>query len=414
MFWISQPKSAGSSLACTLAKILKANYVNGRVYEHKKIYCEGFTELQKWHNTMIPRTAKFLYGYCTGTKNVYKEHILPTKEHMKIIRNFKYDIMILLRNPIDSIDCYKRFDLNEIKKRHGRSGIVNLIEIKKDINLFYNRYMKIKKENHSHLLFITFEDIINNFSKTLKKIFEHYKLILPKNYENIKLKKIKYTGIGEKRSKERLNLEQLMKREWENVSPRIAHIQFNDEDRFSLRFKTLVTDKINLKNKIIIDYGCGGGVAGKYFLDNFNIKKYIGYDIAERSLNSAKKRLKKYKNTKFYLIADHDIKFKQEKSDVFCSFSCLMHFPDELYLKRFLKNVNECNAEIVILEIRNKNIGTVFKKQPYKNFDDLIKACITNPEYISKNLTNYILYEKTNQNTAPTNCQILYYKRKYD
>lgn len=198
MFWIAQPKSAGSSFGYTIAEIYNAKCINGLITKPKK-YCEEFTELQNRHNTMIPRTKEFLYKYCTGIKTVYKEHILPTKNHLEILKTFNYNIVILLRNPEESFDCYKRFDLNEVKLKYGRSGIVNLKEIRKDIYLFYNRYKELENENYKHLLFIDYKDLIFNFTNTLIKVLNHYNLKIPKNIKQIKLKKIKYTGIGIKR-----------------------------------------------------------------------------------------------------------------------------------------------------------------------------------------------------------------------
>ena len=202
MFFIAQPKSASSSLAYTLAEIFKAKCINGFVTK-PKIFCNDFTELQRYHNTMNPRKAIFLNKFCTGTKNIYKEHLLPTKEHLEILRNFKFNIIILLRDVKETVDCYKRFDLIDVKKKFGRSGIVNIKEIKKDIELFYNKYMELKEEKHKHLLFIDYKDLILNFTETLEKIFNHYGYLLPKNYKKIQLKKIKYTGIGIKRLQEK-------------------------------------------------------------------------------------------------------------------------------------------------------------------------------------------------------------------
>lgn len=195
MFFIAEPKSASSSLAYTLARIFKAKCINGFVTK-QKIYCDDFTELQRFHNTMNPRSAKFLYRFCGGIRNVYKEHLLPTEEHLEILRNFKYPIVILLRKSKDVIDCYKRFDEIELKNKWGRKGILYLDKIKEDVELFYDRYMELKKEDYKHLLFITYKDLVLEFTKTLKKIFKHYGYELPENYKDIQLRKVKYTGVG--------------------------------------------------------------------------------------------------------------------------------------------------------------------------------------------------------------------------
>jgi SAM-dependent methyltransferase len=182
------------------------------------------------------------------------------------------------------------------------------------------------------------------------------------------------------------------------------------EENMMNRFKTFLKD-IDLYNKVIIDYGCGGGYLGRYLFENWNIKKYIAFDIAERSVGRTNEQLEEYKNKKVILLEkNHNMDFVKYKPDIFCSFACIIHFPTQIYLNTFLKNVNNCKAMYLVLEIRNTNKGTVFWKKPYKNFKAGNRACITEPDYISKHLTNYFLYKKTDHNKHKTNCQILYYK----
>lgn len=199
MFWIAQPKAASSSLGTTIAKILKVKYINGLVTK-PKIFCNEFSEIQRWHNTMIPRTKKFMIDMYNDKSIFYKEHILPTTRHLNIIRNFNKPLMILLRRPNESYDAYIRFNNKEVLKRYGKK-LVNLKKIKKDIELFYWRYKALEVEKLNHLLFITYRDLMFDFTETLKKIFEHYGWKLPENYDKIELQKIKYTGVGIKRIK---------------------------------------------------------------------------------------------------------------------------------------------------------------------------------------------------------------------
>ena len=228
---------------------------------------------------------------------------------------------------------------------------------------------------------------------------------------------MKYSGkhLQSKKEKNNYMLEKIKKR-WENCFPAGAHLYplkwHKSEKQMLKRFERLLAN-LNLDNKTIIDYGCGGGYLGKYLLENKTIKKYIAFDIADRSVKRAKEQLVKYKNTEIKVLPEnnHNIEFKNYKPDVFCCFACIIHFPTKEYLNNFLTRVNNCEAEYLILEIRNKNIGTIFKKNIYKTFKDGNQACITDENYVSVKLNNYKLYDKTDNKAHLSRCQILYFKR---
>jgi SAM-dependent methyltransferase len=203
----------------------------------------------------------------------------------------------------------------------------------------------------------------------------------------------------------------IVKQAWENMSDTGAHLRptkyFESEEKMKERFKRLLTDKIDVDGKTIIDYGCGGGYLGKH-LEGFKIKQYIAFDIAEKSIKRAMENVK-IRNSAF-LRANVIPKIKDFKPDIFCSFACMIHFPTKDYLDDFLNTVNESGAKHLVLEIRNTGKGTKFREEPYKTYKDLIHACITEESYISKKLNNYKLTEKTDPKTAKTNCQILWYE----
>jgi hypothetical protein len=195
MFWIAQPKACSSSVGYTIGEIFNAKVINGLVTK-PKIFCDEFPEIQRWHGTMLPRTKEFLLEKYFDKRIMYKEHILPIEKHLDIIRNFGHPLMILLREPEETYDAYVRHDNTVHIKVYGKKRI-NLKAIKQDIYLFYNRYKALELEKHSHLLFITYRDVVLKWHKTMKRIFDHYGWEMPKN--KVPLKKVKYTGIGVKR-----------------------------------------------------------------------------------------------------------------------------------------------------------------------------------------------------------------------
>ena len=77
--------------------------------------------IQSLHNNMKIRSLKFLNQVVSGRKKIFKEHLLPTIDHLKKIESIKPKIVILLRNTDHSLDYYRRFkitnfncDLNKV------------------------------------------------------------------------------------------------------------------------------------------------------------------------------------------------------------------------------------------------------------------------------------------------------------
>jgi tRNA A22 N-methylase len=201
---------------------------------------------------------------------------------------------------------------------------------------------------------------------------------------------------------------------WETCDPAGAHLYplkwHKSEKSMFNRYKQLITNEINVDNATIIDYGCGGGYLGKYLLENFNIKKYIAYDIAKRSIERAREQLNNYENSYFQQVILNKIpNFYKKNPDIFISLACIIHFPIKKYLDKFLNKVNNSTAKFLILEIRDKNVGLKFRENIYKTFLDGNQACYTPEKYISNELKNYELIGK--KGNRPTNCEILYYRK---
>lgn len=190
MLLIAQPKSASTSLATTIAQIanLKINLGVKRKADSKN--CEGFSEIQKYHGNMVIRSELFFKQVIQGRKTLFKEHILPTDDHLEKLNKFKNDkIVILLRVPEDSYDAYKRlFESN--KKIFNEEKLMN------DLMVFHERYLYWKSV-HKNVLLVYYRDLILRYKTTMRKILKHFGLNSPKDLP--KLQKLKYTGVGEKR-----------------------------------------------------------------------------------------------------------------------------------------------------------------------------------------------------------------------
>jgi hypothetical protein len=191
MLLIAQPKSASTSLTRTIAKIGKLNYRLGIPRRSKDINCEGFEDMQRYHDNMIKRSELFLKQVVKGKKTIFKEHLLPIESHLNILSRFNDPIIILLRKPEDSADNYKRIGCKKL----------NLNNLVRNFKTFQNKYIEWAK-NRKNVLIVYYEDLILNYKVVIKKILKHYNI---KYRKIIPLLKVKFTGVGLKRLLRKIN-----------------------------------------------------------------------------------------------------------------------------------------------------------------------------------------------------------------
>lgn len=188
MLLIAQPKSASTSLMYSLSEILNITHKNGQSFTKDDKKCEGYEELQKYHGTTVKRNYKYMERYIKDKKIIYKEHILPIPEHLGIIEKINCPVVVLLREPEETIESYKRVFsvLPELKD-------INYERLLEEVKEFYNTYKNLKSDLY---LIITFRDVVFNFNQTIEKIIKHYSLKVPKNLKKFELAKRNYTGHG--------------------------------------------------------------------------------------------------------------------------------------------------------------------------------------------------------------------------
>ena len=179
--------------------------------------------------------------------------------------------------------------------------------------------------------------------------------------------------------------------EWETINEQMAHINLNEEQerRNYDRWDEYVKPLLEADNKTIIDYGCGGAYFFKWLDKNYTIKKYIGYDISERSIEEAKKIVRTVKKTPK----------KLEKADILCCFSVVQHMTREQY-NTFRSQIDNSNINKLFIQIRYNH------KEEFK--DSLTYRCslafipLNNYRMISRSKTldngyQYQVYERMNE-----------------
>jgi hypothetical protein len=222
MLFIGQPKSASTSLLFTLAKILKMKpkradgkikMVKGKIVKTNWKPCEGFPEIQKYHDTTIKRNQKYFIRWMNDKKVIYREHILPTKEHKQFIKRAGKKILILLRNPEDCINNYKRmyqkWKNNELTKKEiaqlfpQRFDSISFEGLLKDFCGFYEGW---KTFDYDKKYIVYYKDLVLNYKQTMTNVLKFLGVKVPKNI--IPFEKSKYrrgyqsfTGNGIKKLK---------------------------------------------------------------------------------------------------------------------------------------------------------------------------------------------------------------------
>lgn len=151
--------------------------------------------------------------------------------------------------------------------------------------------------------------------------------------------------------------------------------------------------EVDLKNKTILDYGCGGGLVRKY-IGTKKINKYIGLDIAKRSIKYATKNLKSFDDIELNLINPYKIDLKKYEADMFICFSVIQHFPDKEYFNMFFYNLNLSGIKEICLQIKWNN-KLEFKPDPYRTTGDINNACMCSVKDIEKALPSYEIVKES-------------------
>lgn len=198
---------------------------------------------------------------------------------------------------------------------------------------------------------------------------------------------------------------------WNNCNPIFSHIEIagylKNLDTLINFWENNFLQFYEFKNKILIDYGIGGGYLGLHLLQNKGLSKYIGFDISDRQLNEAKKVLHGLPVDLFNTIEKNN--FDEFNADIFVCQAVIQHFPSKEYLISFLQKINESKIKDIMLQIRYSE-KTTFNEN-YNTQNDVTHACRTNSDYILKHLTNYYL-ANSKKNNDRTNYEFLFFKKK--
>lgn len=118
-----------------------------------------------------------------------------------------------------------------------------------------------------------------------------------------------------------------------------------------------------IKNKTILDFGCGGGYGTEY-LSRFTNKKVFGFDKDKQTIRIAKKFFNENKKINF---CD---KIPKKKFDIIVSFQVIEHIKDRSKYYKNLKKILKPNGYI-LFSTPNKNITSYNLKKPAMVFHEI-------------------------------------------
>ncbi len=168
-----------------------------------------------------------------------------------------------------------------------------------------------------------------------------------------------------------------MKDFWEKCDTDFAHITTgkyqSHEDMVNVWYDEFLCD-YDFKKKTVIDYGCGGA----WLFDELpkSIKKYYGFDIAERQIKAASERVNNKKAEILLLPQD----LRTFNADALVCQSVIQHLSKDEYI-RLMEIFNQSGIPTLILNWREGE--TVFRD------DNVQMACHTNMMDIIGRLSNY-------------------------
>ncbi len=126
----------------------------------------------------------------------------------------------------------------------------------------------------------------------------------------------------------------------------------NDDLRRYNQFKTII------KNKIVLDYGCGKGNFLKYSKNS--VKKIYGVEVNKKLLINLSKK---------YNVQDSLDKFNNLSFDVITCFHVLEHLPNQIFLlKMLLKKLKKKGTLIIEVPSAHDKLLTVSNLKEFRDF----------------------------------------------
>jgi len=148
-----------------------------------------------------------------------------------------------------------------------------------------------------------------------------------------------------------------------------------------------------LRGARIGDYGTGAGLLGKVLCEDHAIGRYIGMDIAARSLSATARFLEpSISCPRTLVLVSGEPEFKSLNLDALISQQVIQHFPSREYTAKWLHAIEEARIPHVFLEVRYSDMP-VFNEWNVRDAtqDEVSFATKLNCQWMSSFLSSYRL-----------------------
>lgn len=144
---------------------------------------------------------------------------------------------------------------------------------------------------------------------------------------------------------------------WDRASQRFAHRQYKSTSDLKATWRSVWLDRFcsdgRCNGATFTEYGIGAGLLGQLLLTEYGAKHYAGIDVSNKSLEASRARLEKSSiSRERFSLHGVSVPFDQLGSRVFISQAVIQHFPSLNYTLAFLRRVNQCGAEYLMLQLR--------------------------------------------------------------
>jgi len=167
MLLIAQPRTASTSLMTALGEITGLEALQkllGLPYE-RHVDWQILT-----HSDMKILPISVLYNWIVDEKRIYKQHILPVKQHLDVLLGAEAKYVLLLREPQRTIESYTRIRPSSRITKAIREG--NEKQVLKEVRLWHERAVEMFFGDQ--FLHVWFDDLIRDQSKMVNIILEFY------------------------------------------------------------------------------------------------------------------------------------------------------------------------------------------------------------------------------------------------
>lgn len=189
---------------------------------------------------------------------------------------------------------------------------------------------------------------------------------------------------------------------WDRADTYFAHRRYKSEIEMGTNWHSVWLNRFcndgRCNGTTYTEYGIGAGLLGEVLLTEYQAKHYAGIDISKKSRDASLQRLQRLSISRSrFSLHDVHVPLDQLGSRIFVTQAVMQHFPSLNYTQAFLRRVNECGAEFLMLQPRDGTSDSTKEVIPRLSHPGgwvqkaVQMASLLSTEELTRNLDRYIL-----------------------